>query len=48
MAIHGAPSVHNMMGLSQDMHVHMLGRHVHSGIMRSLGQLCWLVACIKL
>ena len=25
----GAPSIHNMSSLSQVMHVHVLGRHVH-------------------
>ena len=48
MTIYGGPCVHNMLGLSQDMHVHVLGRHVHSGIMMSLGQLCWFLAFIKL
>ena len=44
----GAPSIHNMLGLSQAMHVHVLGSHVHfidhSKIVMPWGRLCWLPA----
>ena len=44
----GPPNIHNMLGLSRAMHVHVLGIHVHSithiGNVMSWGHLCWLLA----
>ena len=44
-------SIYNISGLSQAMHVHVLGRQVHCfnhyGIVMSSGQLCWLPSFIR-
>ena len=44
MAINRGLSIHNMLGVSWAMHVHVLGRHVHcinhSRIVMSWGLLC--------
>ena len=44
----GPPNIHDMLGLSRAMHVHVLGIHVHSithiGNVMSWGHLCWLLA----
>ena len=48
----GVSSIHNMLGLSQPMNVHVLERHVHvislSEIMMFSGQLCWLLAFTRI